>query len=257
MIHHLLDELRASIRRPQFVVVAALIVIVPPVSGVASLSGYALDHWMSYATIMFDGLGLLFPLLVTLLTQPRLLDEWSNTYANSVRTRVAPAQYFRTKVASSAILAGAVFLTATALSLLVARLTYTDHGYGVASAGPIETRFPLSQLWALSPALYVIALCLWVGLVAASVGIWCTLLTALVSNRFVALVAPLVLWTAVQFGLAVIGLEELSLPPFRFHLIQQPIWTEFVGLIAITVASAAMLYIVRKSDYQSPGIVRP
>ena len=250
------NDLRASVRRPQVIVVALLIIVIPPVSGVMALPGYALDHWMPYFTLMFDGVGLAFPLLVALLSQLRLLDEWSNTYALLTRTRVNPAIYFTSRLLVSALLAAAVFFVMTLACFAVARLTYTDHGYGVPSQGPIESRFPFSQLWAISPGLYVLVFSLWVAWVAGTVAAWCTLLTAVIGNKFLALAAPLVLWLGMNFVLAVLGLEALSLPPFRFHITQQPIWTELVGWAVIALIAAGLHVFVQRRDYQTVGITR-
>lgn len=250
------QELRAAGRRPQFLALAALVVLVAPVSGMLSLGGAAYDHWVSYFTTMFDWVGLAYPLVVALLTQPRLLDEWANSYASYTRTRLRPARYFWMKALTSAVIAAVVFLAMTLTCFAVARATYTDHGYGVPLAGAIESRYPLSQLWAVSPALYVIGFSAWVALVTAAVAIWCTLLTAVIANRFVALAAPPVLWFLANFGMAVLGLEELSLPPFRFQITQQPIWTEFAGLGAIVLFSTALGVVIRRRDYLTPGIVR-
>ena len=250
------DDLRAVLRRPHFVVLSVVIIAAPPVSGVVSLPGYAFDHWMSYFTVMVDWVALTFPLLVTLLTQPRLLDEWSNTYAALTRPRVSAADYFRARVLVSGVLAAAVFFAMTVVCFVVARLTFTDHGYGTALVAPIEGRFPLSQIWGIQPILYPVVFSAWVAVVAGTVGAWCTLVTAVVSNKFVALAAPFVLWLAADFALAVLGQEELSLPPFRFHIKQQPVWTEFVGWAAIAVVTVGLWAFVRRRDYRSAGIVR-
>jgi len=249
------NDVRASLRRPHIIVLALLLVVVPPISGIAVLPGYALDHWMSYFTLMIDAVALPFPLLVTLLTQPRLLDEWSNTYALSTRTRANPATYFASRVLTSALLAAAVFFVMTLGCFVVARLTFTDHD-DVPLVGPIESRFDLSQFWTISPGVYVIVYTLWVALVAGTVGAWCTLLTAVIGNKFVALAAPLVLWFVANFALAVFGLEAFSLPPFRFHIQQQPIWTDVLGWVAIALATAGLYFFVHRRDYQTTGIVR-
>lgn len=250
------NDLRASIRRPQVIVIALLIILVPPVSGVMALPGYALDHWMPYFTLMLDVVALPFPLLVALLTQPRLLDEWSNTYALLIRTRVNPSTYFASRMLVSALLAAAVFFVMILVCFAVARFTYTDHGYDVPSLGPIESRFDFSQLWAISPAVYAVVFSLWVALVAGTVGAWCTLLTAVIGNKFVALATPLMLWFIVNFILAVLGFEELSLPPFRFHISQQPIWTDLLGWVAIALMTAGLYVFVRRRDFQTSGLVR-
>ena len=249
------QELRSAVRRPQFGVVAIVLVLIGPVSGLAILGSSALDHWMTYFTSMFDWVGLVYPLAVALLTQPRLLDEWSNTYVLSTRTRVSPGRYFAAKVITSALLAAGVFLVMTLVAFAAARLTYTDHGYGVPLVGPIEDRFPLSQLWGISPMLYVIGFSLWVAVVSAAVAVVCTLLSAVIGNRFVALAAPLILWFIANFGLAVLDWEELALPPFRFHIIQQPVWTEFAGLGLIVLVAAVLYGLVRRNGYLSAGIV--
>lgn len=256
MIRSAVDDVRASARRPHVIVLSILIIVVPSISGLLARGGYALDHWMSYFTIMLDLVALPFPLLVALLTQPRLLDEWSNTFALSVRTRQSPSQYVASRILASGVLAGAVFLAMTLLSFLVARLTFSDHGYDIPSLGPIETRFDMSQLWALSPGFYVVTYSLWVGMVAATVGAWCTLLTALIANKFVALAAPMLLWFGGNFVLAVIGLEELAFPPFRFHISQQPLWDDLAGWLVILATIAGMYWIVRRRDFQTTGIVR-
>ncbi|WP_448072405.1 hypothetical protein [Georgenia yuyongxinii] len=211
---------------------------------------------MPYLTLMFDTVALPFPLIVALLSQPRILDEWSNTYALLTRTRVNRSTYFASRVLVSSLLAASVFFVMTIVSFAVARLTYTDHGYDVPSLGPIESRFDLSQFWAISPVVYVIVFSLWAALVAGTVGAWSTLLTAVMGNKFMALAAPLVVWFVANFVLAVLGLEEFSLPPFRFHISQQPIWTAIVGWAAIVLATAGLYVYVRRRDYQTPGIVR-
>ncbi|WP_163544871.1 hypothetical protein [Occultella kanbiaonis] len=211
---------------------------------------------MSLFSLMFNGVGLLFPLLVTLLTQPRLLDEWSNSYALQVWTRVTPQSYFLSKALGAASVASGVFFALTAVSFGLARLTYTDNGYQVPLAGAIEFRFPLSQLWGVSPALYIVAYCVWVALVAGAVAILSTLLTAVTSNKFVALAAPFILWTGVNFALAVLRLEAFSLPPFRFQITQQPVWTEVVGLCGIVLAIMMLYRFVHGQRYQTAGIVR-
>ncbi|MBZ2199717.1 hypothetical protein [Occultella gossypii] len=251
-----ITDLRRSARRPQLLAMAALLVVVPPISGILALPGYAFDHWMSYFTVMSDSIGLIFPLVVALLTQLRLQDEWSNTWALTTRTRTGARAYFASRVLVSAVLAAGVFGVQTIVCFAVARATYTDHGYGVPLAGQIEGRFPFSQLWAVSPALYVLVFCLWVAFVAGTVAAWCTLLTAVIGNKFVALAAPLVLWFMANFGLAVLRLEAFSLPPFRFHITQQPIWTELAGWAAIAVVTAGLSVFVDRRDYQTPGIVR-
>lgn len=250
------NDLRASFRRPQVITVALLIITLAPVSAMVSLPSYAFDHWMSYFTVMFDWVGLTFPLLVVLLSQVRLLDEWSNTYALLTRTRVGARTYFGSRLLVSALIAAAVFFVLTLVCFAVAWSTYTDHGYGVPLAGPIESRFPFSQLWAVSPVVYILVFSVWVALVSGTVAVVCTLLTAVIGNKFVAMVAPLVLWFITNFGLAVVGLEEFSLPPFRFFITQQPIWTEFAGWAAILLAAMGLYAFVRRHDYQTAGIVR-
>lgn len=250
------DYLRTSYRRPQVAVVALLIVVIPPVLGIISAPAYSFDHWMSYFTVMFDGVGLIFPLLVALLTQPKLLDEWSNTYALATRLRVAPAAYFGVRVIVSGILASVVFFALTAVCFAAARLTYIHPGPEVPLVAPVETRYQLSQLWALSPVLYMVVFCLWVALVAGTVAVACTLFTAVISNKFVALAAPLILWFLANFGLAVLRLEAFALPPFRFHIRQQPVWTEIAGWAAILLVVGALYAFVHRRDYQTAGIVR-
>jgi hypothetical protein len=248
------DDLRASIRRPQVIAVAALLCMIPPVTGFLSLSQYALDHWTSYFTIMLDWVALFFPLVVALLTQIRLVDEWSNTYAFLTRTRVAPGVYFTARALVSAIMASAVFCAMTAISFVVAKVTFTSHGIDVPLIAPIETRYPFSQLWEISPAVWIATYCLWVAVVAGSVGAWCTMLTALLANKFVAVVAPLVLWIGATFALEAGGLDYLGLPPFRFSITQQPIWTEFPGWVAIVLVTVVLHVVVARRDYQTPGI---
>lgn len=250
------EELRAAVRRPQFFVVVGLIVIVVFWSGFSALASSALDHWTEHFTGMFSWFTLIYPLAIALLTQPPLLDEWSNTYALSTRTRVSLGRYFASKVVAAAVLAAALFLALTLVCFLVAKLTYTDHGYGVPLAAPIETRFPFSQLWAVSPALYVVVFSLWVSLVSATVAAWCTLLTAVIANKFAALAAPLLLWLATNVVLTVLGAEELKLPPYRFDITQQPIWTELAGWVALLASTAVLWLFVRRRQYQSAGIVR-
>lgn len=252
----IIDDIRVSVRRPQMVVAALLILVVPPVSGYVSLPAYAFSHWTAYFTVMIDAVALIFPLLITLITQPRLLDEWSNSYALATRQRVEPARYFGARVAAWAILAAVVFLVLTIVCFAVARWTYSYPSPEGPPGVLVETRYQFSQLWAVSPALYLVVYCLWVALVSGTVAAVCTLITAVVGNKFVALAAPFVLWSLTDFGLAVLDLAALSLPPFRFHIKQQPIWTEFAGWALILIVLGALYLYVHRRDYQTAGIVR-
>ena len=109
MNHVVSQDLRASLRRPEVIALSLLIIIGPALNGYLTRYGYALDNWVSYFINLIDAVAMPFPLLVTLLTQPRLVDEWSNTYALSTRTRLRPRSYFASKVYSSALISGVVF----------------------------------------------------------------------------------------------------------------------------------------------------
>lgn len=249
------DDLRASIRRPQVVALTVLLWVAPALLAYLSLPSYALDHWTSYFSIMLDWVALFFPLLVSLLTQIRLVDEWSNTYALATRTRVRPTTYFASRVLTSALLSSGTFLAMTLVCFVVARLTFTNHGLDVPLVAPIEDRYSFSQLWARSPLLWVVTYSAWVAVVAGAVGAWCTVLTALIGNRFVAVVAPLVLWIGATLALEAAGLDYLGLPPFRFNITQQPVWTEFPAMVGICLVTAALYLAVRRREFQTPGIV--
>lgn len=256
MLRLVLADLLASFRRPQVAVLALLLIAIPPLSGYVVLPAYAFDHWTSYFTVMFEGLGLAFPLFVALLTQPRLLDEWSNTFALATRARVAPRRYFGARLATSAAIAFVVFLALTAACFAMAKATYSFPAGEVPPSVHVELRLQFSQLWSVSPMLYVAVYCLWVALVAATVAAFCTLVTALVGNKFLALAAPFLLWQIVNFTLAALSLEAFALPPFRFHITQQPVWTELVGWAGILTVIAVLYTYAHRRDYQTPGIVR-
>ena len=163
---------------------------------------------------------------------------------------------FLSKVLISGVLAFAVFFVMAVVSALVAVVTFSDKGIAQDIPTPIAEAFSFSQLWTLSPALFVVVYCLWVGVVSAVVAAACTTLTAVIRNPFAALISPFLLWTAANFGLAVLGLEAFSLPPFRFHIQQQPVWTEFAGLGLIVILVVALYVFIASRRFQSAGIVR-
>lgn len=250
-------ELRSTFRRPQFVVVAAIIIGFPPVYGTAVLPSYALMDWMDYLAVMLGGIyALVFPLLVTLLVQSRLLDEWSNSYASYTRTRVSSRTYFGAKVLASATIAAAVYALAMGIAFAWSHLTYSDHGMNIHVIRSIESASTWTQLYGVSPALYPVVYTLWVALVAATVGVFATLLAAVISNKFVAIVAPLGIHIGAGFGLAVLWLEEFMLPPFRFNLIQLPIWTEVVPWAVMMAVCAGLYAYIHFRGYRTSGIER-
>lgn len=243
----------AIVHRRYVLALVLAILVLPSLTTFLEREAWAFDHWMSYASNMFGWAGLLFPLLVTLLTQLPLVDEWSNTYALATRARITPDRYLAAKGLAAAIVAGAVFGLMTAVNFIVARQTFRDIGDPLFA--PIETRYQLAELWAVSPWLYLITYTLWVALVAATVAVWCTLLTAVIGNKFVALAAPMILWTAADFGLAVLRLEAFSLPPFRFHLTQLPAWTELPGWAAGGVVIVGLWIVIRRRNFMTAGLV--
>lgn len=255
MIRLIGQNVGATVRRPYVLLLAVVIAVVPSLMTFLGRDAWALDHWMSYASNMFDWVALLFPLLVTLLTQVVLVDECSNTYALAARARTTPARYLGAKACAAAVVSGVVFGLMATINFVVASLTFLDIGEPLYA--PIETRYQLSELWATSPWLYLVTYTLWVALVAATVAVWCTLLTAVIGNKFVALAAPIVLWTVTNFGLAVLGWEAAALPPFRFHIKQQAAWLETPGWVALLVVIAGLWVLIRRRNYMTSGLVHP
>lgn len=212
---------------------------------------------MGYFSIMIGGIyALLFPLLVTFLAQFKLLDEWSNTYFSHTRTRVSPGANFAVKVSGAALLTAAVYALAMAVAFVWAHLTYTDHGYGVPVTRAVESASTWTQLYGVSPVLYPVAYSLWVALVAATMAIFAVMLSAIISNKFLASVAPFIIFFGSGFVLAIFRLESYSLPPFRFNLVQLPIWTEIVPWSGMVVVCIFLYVYIHRHDYRTPGIER-
>ncbi len=209
------SSLRVAFTRPQTYLSILLVLLVCLITGFSARSNTNYEHWSDYFISFFDWIGLLFPLTVALLTQLLLLDEWDNTYVMQVRTRVNIGAYFRHKVITAATTAFIVFTLLILLILGIANLTFIQGEINTDPYKPLEQRHDLSQIAGISIPLYIIVFALWVGLIAAILAVICTLATACIENKFLALIAPFIGWQAVQIIIAYARIEKFALPPFR------------------------------------------
>lgn len=252
-------ELSQSVRTLRFVGIAFVIVLLPTLYGLAIRDAYALTDAADLFTLMLSNLvPLMFPLLVSLTYQPRLLDEWSNSFPRLTRTRIDVRGYLATRAGVAATLASTVFAVMILVAWLSAHSLFGDAGFAQASPVAVSDRFTFSQVHAISPVLFVLCYSGWVGLNAGAYAVFSTALSAVAGNRFLALAAPLVLYFLGGFALAVLGLEEISPSSsiFPFNITQQPMLFAVVPLMFVLVTSAALFALVHRRNYATAGLDR-
>lgn len=235
-----------------------VVVVLPSGYGLAIRDEYALVDPVDLFTLMLsDVVPLTFPLWVVFLYQPRLLDEWANSFGRGVRTRMPMGWYVASRAAVAAVWAAGVFAAMVVLTWVVAHVTFGE-GFAQAQPMPVAERFTFSQVYAVSPVLFVVVFATWVGLNAAVYGVLGTAASALVGNRFLALLAPMAVYLVSGFVLAVLGLEYLSptTSVFPFSIVQQPMVFAFVPLAGALAVTAVAFAVVRRQEYFSAGLDR-
>lgn len=256
-----------SYTRGRAVLVVAVVILVPVVSGLIARGGYSLWDGADYFSLQLSNLvPLLFPFLVVAIYLPRLSDEFANGFTRSVRTRTTIGTYLASRLVAAAILA---FLTFAAMVVVVWLVSFVAdpllglNDYGSAAPPgqedpipPLATRFTFSQLFAYSSAMFGVGYAAWVGINAATYAVLGGLALALVENRFIALSVPAIVYWLGSFVTAVLGWEEFSpsTSVFPFSITQQEIWQPFVqwGILLVAVASAVV--VMRKREYDVPGL---
>lgn len=252
-------ELFDSARSVPRWLVAAVIVALPTAYGLTIRDQYALVDAQDLFTLMLgDVMPLTFPLWVSLLYQPRLLDEWANSFTRGVRTRMPMRTYLASRAAVAATWAAGVFSTMVVLAWVAAFAVFGSSGMVQASPVPVAERFTFSQLYAVSPVVFITVYAAWVGLNAAAYGVLSTAASALIGNRFIALVTPIAFYLVAGFALAVLRLEHIGTATsiFPFSIVQQPIGYALVPLLGVLVLAAAAFVVAGRQQYFTAGLER-
>lgn len=246
------------------IAVGLLIIVLPVLYGLFIKDSYALVDPMDHFTLMLSNLlPLTFPLLVTLLGAQCFAEVLADRYLFYTATRTSLRKYLASHGAVLMATAFAVFFLAVLLAWVVAFLVEPALGnttyYGAEGTGTVAEptqRHTFTQLVSLSPLVYGMVYAVWVGACAAVFALLGMLLLLVIPHRFVALSLPFVGYQVVSFVLAVLGLEAFvpSSVVFPFNIIQQPLWTPFVPLVALIALCAILVAKVHARPEEIQGL---
>ncbi|SES01909.1 hypothetical protein SAMN04487944_11549 [Gracilibacillus ureilyticus] len=217
-------------------------------------------------TFMLEGVfPLILPLLATLIYAPSFANELKDRFIIYTRTRIEISRLFSIKFWTNFLLVlfsvfGYIIVLFIFAHYVVPAFDLAEHmdpeSYGLNEETIIEdtyTRHTFTQLLEYGLWTYAVLYSLWLGLNAAlfaTIGFLCL---ALISNRFIALSIPTLVY--------LIGSYIISSFPstrnytftnslFPYGYIQQPIWTAFVPFTILVLLSVIMLIVIKKRFYK-------
>lgn len=236
-----------------------LLIVVFPVYWVLSRNALYAYPLSAFGTAMSSPVSLALPLIAVAVYLFRFSREMESRFVVYTRTRRNIVQYLAEKATANAIAVFIVFFLYAAISFIAivwvapaaGWLQFDLAGYGIHYASPDEF-VRLSELWAVSPALYGLAYAIWCGIngsIWASIGFVALLL---VPNRFVALSLPFGACIVLTAALSLLGLDVFSPYPLwiLFGYTQSAAWTALapLGLLAV-VGGTLLLVTLRRSPH--------
>jgi len=235
---------------------AAVVLSVPFVSGIARMGAYVIASPLDLFEIGLEIESLLFPLLCSLLGGFPLISQVSEGYLQQVRTRVPIGAYVRGAVARAGLRAGVVVAVAVfswwAFCWWVEPLLGLAHDYGASPATPPAEMSTFSQLLHTSSLLYGISYSLWVGLWGALIAALAAVLLIVVPQRLLALALPLIVWWVDNLIWSNLRHPQFAavFAVFPGGLTQQPVWTVLVPLTLWGGALAMLLLSLERRRYE-------
>lgn len=226
------------IRRWYVLLIAAALVVVPIVSGIAKANEGAMrSNFDVYTQLMISPVSLLVPIIAVMLGCMRAYDIIGNRYVSYTRTRVAVRRYISGELGAAFIVPFAAFFLLSFVGIILAFYIWPllgnpsiDPGtYEMSSAQALKddlTRTSFSSLLAWGPLVYGIIYSTWLGLGAATYAALGFAALVVLHNRLLALLLPFIVYFLPTIVVSLLGSPELS-PMYSlmpFGLIQAPIW---------------------------------
>lgn len=243
------------------VVLAVLVIAFPVASTLAVADATTFTTAMQLFTTMLSGsLPLLFPVIVACFGCLTLTWRLSHGFVALTAVRTSIRADLARRALANAALVGAIFFSTVVVAAVVAfevvsraqlitfrpesMLTYPE---GLPFSPAQVRRSDLSNntwsfLYAAGWPVYAVIYGAFVALAAAAWSSLCFLLVLVVANRYLALSVPFIVCEVANFLAALAGHPEFSplSSVFPFNITAQPLWTAFVPVGVVIVATAAL-----------------
>ena len=249
---------KSSVHRYWTVPVASiLLVAIPAIYGLVMAPGYALaDPFDHFGLAISNLLPLVFPLLATGIFAISFSEDVRSGYCLLEQIRIGRRPYVLRHCRTGAFVgATAGFMTIAVwwvITMVVAPRVGWVNYYPEGGAPPPPERFTWSQLMGTSPIVFFVAYSSMVALHAALYSVMGDLLTIILSNRLLALAAPIVGSFVLNFVFGSLGLGQWG--PMSAIFTQGLTQGSFVPPIATT---GAMLLLVLVMILRAMSTKRP
>ncbi|ASF38979.1 ABC transporter permease [Halobacillus halophilus] len=235
---------------PLYVFTYIAIILIPILIAFYQANNYILFKPIDFFTLTLEGMiPMVFPLICVSIFLIQLAKEKTNNFLLYTRSRTDLGSYLRMKFFVNATLVFTVVFLMVFVPFFIA--FYIDPLFGHINYYPVDNienvdSPTFSQLLNYGSLVYGLGYAFWVainGVVYASLSF---ALLFLLSNNFLAMSLPFVIYHAGNFVLAIMDLEVYSLIStiFPFNISQQPIWTALIPFLCLTALLFILLFIM-------------
>ncbi|MDM4762536.1 hypothetical protein QT381_05910 [Galbitalea sp. SE-J8] len=251
-----LTDVRRSFASPWAIV--SLVFLASPFLYASTFHYYSPAPVYRFADAVNGPLVIAYPVIAMLVFVAPFLAEWRHGFVRLTATRVEFSRYVRRKFAANAIAVFIVFALVGALPaiwflVVDPALALTDYPTASEYGGTITSMQQfgrLTDLWLISPALYITAYAVSSGLTGALLSSVGFLTLFLVRSRFLAIITPLLLfvvqavvffsqgWDLYTFYFA---FEQFGVSPASDHTLVVPL-----ALLAVIVAAQGLVLRARR-----------